>query len=134
MGLFGPPKEFRARTFSAPCTADEFLSVLVRTDGIEFGTPFAILAQSPLDAPPLEEQVYLEKSDGRNFVIAAGNRTHSKWKMHLSLEGDNPVQGQFGSVEFNTEQWFANVWEMNTAIRNTLRSIGGRTGKWPGSF
>lgn len=143
MGLFGPPKEFRQRTFTMPCTPNEAISVIASSTDFEGGRPFGALIDGYLEAqrrgepvgqPPLAETVYLESLSDAGMAIVAGNRSKTKWRLQLALSGANPVNGSFGATEVNTEQWFKNVWLMNSALRAAVRSVGGKTGKWPGTF
>ena len=132
MGLFGPPKEFRERTFTAPCTSGEFLQGLKGATDYEGEIPFGILLESdPQAHPPLVETVYLESLNHDGFVVAAGNRVKTMWRMQLTLQGSNPVQGTFGALTTNDQRWFGNVMKMNSALAEAVRSIGGRTKKWP---
>lgn len=132
MGLFGPPKDFRERTFTAPCSKREFLNVLAATTDYEHRIPFEFLQGEPLEAPPLVESIYLESRSPNGFVVAAGNRANTSWKLELSLEGENPIRGTFGATVINNElKWPGNVLHMNFALADAIRSIGGRTGKWP---
>ncbi|WP_338481324.1 hypothetical protein [Rhodococcus sp. DN22] len=132
MGLFGPSKEFRERTFTAPCTSAEFLHVLKGSSDYEGDTPFGVLLDmAPQQNPPIAETVYLESFTSDGFVIAAGNRVKTLWRMQLTLQGNNPVEGTFGALNVNDERWFGNVLSMNAAISETVRRIGGRTKRWP---
>lgn len=132
MGLFGPRKEFRERTFTAPCSRQEFLSVLADTRDYEQGVPFQFLQEGALSSPPLVETIYLETLSDRGFVVVAGNRAKTFWKLRLDLQGGNPVSGTFGALLINDEwKWPGNVLHMNFALADAVRSIGGRTEKWP---
>ncbi|NMM84480.1 hypothetical protein B2J88_08900 [Rhodococcus sp. SRB_17] len=132
MGLFGPPKEFRERTFTAPCTSAEFLHVLKGGSDYEGEYPFgALLEMEPQPHPPLAETVYLESLSHNGFVVAAGNRAKIMWRMQLTLQGGNPIQGTFSPLTTNDSRWFGNVMKMNSALNDTVRSIGGKTKKWP---
>ncbi|KAF0957291.1 hypothetical protein [Rhodococcus sp. T7] len=132
MGLFGPSKTFRERTFTAPCTSAEFLQVLKGASDYEGDKPFGVLLEmEPQPHPPLAETVYLESLTHNGFVIAAGNRVRMMWRMQLTLQGNDPIQGTFGPLTSNDERWFGNVMSMNAALSDTVRRIGGRTKKWP---
>ncbi|MDZ4169610.1 MAG: hypothetical protein U1E26_08135 [Coriobacteriia bacterium] len=142
MGLFGPPKEFRERTFTMPCSQAEAISVLrqiVIHDGSRpFGKPldayYADVEAGSPDAgkPRLVESIYVERLDSQGFVIAAGNRTATYWKVQLQLTGDNPVQGTFGAIEANdTFHWGLNVLGMVHALSTAVSKVGGSLGKWP---
>ncbi|MGC0366394.1 hypothetical protein ABH922_004378 [Rhodococcus sp. 27YEA15] len=132
MGLFRPAKEFRQRTFTAPCTGSEFLQVLHGTSDYDGEYPFQVMLDvGPLSGPPLAETVYIESLSDNGFVVAAGNRVKTLWRMQLELQGDNPVAGSFGSLTVNDERWFGNVMKMNSALSSAARSVGGRTRKWP---
>lgn len=143
MGLFGPPKYFRERTFTMPCTPQEAISVIAGARDLDDGQPFGAVIAAYLDArergeevgrPPLEQTVYLEYLGDDGMVIAAGNRTHTKWRLKLTLSGSNPVQGSFGGIEVNNDVWFKNVWNFNIALRNAVGSVGGKKLKWPAEY
>lgn len=143
MGLFGPPKYFRERTFTMPCSPQEAMSVIAGAEDHDGGRPFGALIEKHLDAhrrgdavgqPPLAEGIYLETLDDHGLTIAAGNRTHTKWRLCLALDGTDPVSGSFRATEVNSEQWFKNVWNFNIALGAAVRSVGGRKGTWPAEF
>lgn len=143
MGVFGPPKEFRERTFTMPCSPSEAMSVIAAATDVDDARPFGSLIDNyvaaqqqgePVGQPPLEETIYLEHLSDSGMIIAAGNRVKTKWRMQLALSGSNPVSGSFGAIEVNTQQWFGNILNMNIALRNAVRRVGGKTQKWPGQF
>lgn len=143
MGLFGPSKEFRERTFTMPCTPREAISVIANAQDTDGNRPFGVLINNFVEAQqrgeqpgqaPLEESVYLESLSDNGFRVAAGNRAKTNWRFELVLVGANPLNGTFGAVEVNSERWPGNVWNFNIALRNAVRSVGGKTGRWPGPF
>lgn len=143
MGLFGPPKYYRERTFTMPCTAREAMSVIAGAEDAYGDKPFGVLIDrhlsaqqrgEPVGQPPLAETVYLESLNENGMTIAAGNRQHTKWRLRLALAGSGPVTGTFGATEVNQDQWFKNVWNFNSALGAAVRSVGGRKGKWPGDI
>lgn len=143
MGLFGPPKYFRERTFTMPCTPREAMSVIATATDLDGSRPFGILIENylaaqqrgePVGQAPLQETVYLESLSDDGLSIAAGNRTHTKWRLQLALSGDNPVYGSFGATEVNGQQWFKNVWNLNSALGDAVRRVSGKRVKWPAEF
>ncbi|MFN8033505.1 MAG: hypothetical protein U0Q47_09425 [Mycobacterium sp.] len=143
MGIFGPAKEFRERTFTMPCSPREAISVIAAAEDAEGGRPFGVLIDNylaaqqrgePVGQPPLAETVYLVSLRDDGLSIAAGNRAKTMWRFELALTGANPVNGSFGATEVNSERWPKNVWNFNSALRSAVRSVGGKTGKWPGPF
>lgn len=143
MGIFGPMKEFRERTFTMPCTPREAMSVIAVAEGLECARPFAQLLEAyndaqqrgePVGQPPLEARIYLESWGDHGMSIAAGNRVVTHWRMQLALSGANPVSGSFGATQLKNEIWPANVWSFSAALRRAVRSVGGKTGRWPGAF
>lgn len=140
MGLFGPPKYYRERTFTMPCTADEAIDVIANAKDVDGGTPFGAIIGNYLQArdnggeisqPPLVESVYVESFSDGVITIGAGNRVKTYWRMQLALSGSNPTAGTFGALEVRTDKWFKNVWDFNSALQCAVTSVGGRTGKWP---
>lgn len=143
MGLLGPAKEFRERTFTMPCTPQEAISVIAGAEDIDGNRPFGLLINNyieaqergePVGQAPLAETVYLESLSDTGLSIAAGNRAKTLWRFKLTLTGANPVSGTFGATEVNSEKWPKNVWNFNAALRRAVTSVGGKTGKWPGPF
>lgn len=143
MGLFGPPKDFREHKFTMPCTPHEAISVIAAAEDFDGSRPFGILINNyvgaqdrgePVGQPPLAETIYLESLGDDGLTIAAGNRTHTSWRMQLVLTGSNPVNGSFGATEVNNDQWIKNIWQFNSALSSAVGSVGGKKGKWPGSF
>lgn len=143
MGLFGPSKEFRERTFTMPCTPEEAMSVIAATEDAEGGRPFGTLIDNyvqaqqrgePVGQPPVADTVYLESWSSSGLTVVAGNRVKTMWRLQLTLTGSNPVTGSFGATEVNTEWWPKNVWNFNSALRRAVQRVGGKTGKWPGPF
>ena len=68
MGIFGPAKEFRERTFTIPCSPREAISLSPRAEDAEGGRPFGVLIDNylaaqqrgePVEQPPLAGTVYL---------------------------------------------------------------------------
>ena len=131
MGLFGPPKEFRERTFTMPCSRAEALEVISSSSDLDGNSPFGILGSGPVSGPPLMEAIYVESMNDDGFVIAAGNRVRTLWRMRMTLTGDNPTSGTFGALEVNDQRWFGNVMGAVFALDKAVRSVGGRRGKWP---
>lgn len=77
-------------------------------------------------------RVYVERLDSGGFVIAAGNRAITYWKMQLELTGDNPVRGTFSAIETdNPYQWGGNVLAMVAVLESAIGLVGGSEGKWP---
>lgn len=143
MGLFGPKKYYRERTFTMPCTPNEALSVIAVATDVDGGRPFGQVIQAyregqergePVGEPPLEATVYLETLSDAGMIIAAGNRTHTKWRLKLDLSGSNPVNGSFGAIEVNSDTWFKNVWDFNLALRDAVNRVGGKKLKWPAEY
>ncbi len=143
MGLFGPPKKFRDRDFSMPCSRSEALDVIVASSDWEGNQPFGSAYESyseaqnnglPVGTPPLVQSIYFAEFGEDGFVIAAGNRTNTLWKLQLSLVGDNPVQGSLKTLERNSDQWMGNVSRMLSSLERAVRSVGGKTGRWPDIF
>lgn len=131
LGLFGPPKPFRERTFQAPCARSEFLEVLQHAEDWEHDTPFDILDDTPSSVKPVAETIYLEERTSNGFIIAAGNRAKMLWKLQLSLQGDNPTHGTFSAVYYKDYQWQGNVLRMVDALGDAVSAVGGKRGRWP---
>ena len=143
MGLFGPPKYYRERTFTMPCSADEAIGVIANAKDVDGGTPFGTIIRNyvtardngdDLSQPPLVESVYVESYSNSVITIAAGNRVKTYWRMQLALAGSNPTSGSFGALEVRTDKWFKNVWDFNSALESAVRGVGGKTGKWPSPY
>lgn len=143
MGLFGPPKYFRERTFTMPCTPREAISVIAGATDLDGGQPFGAVINSylraqergePVGQAPVAETVYLESLSDEGMVIAAGNRAQTMWRLKLTLSGSNPVNGSFAGLDVKTDRWFKNVWNFNSALGAAVRSVGGKTLKWPSEF
>ncbi|ABM16720.1 hypothetical protein Mvan_5962 [Mycolicibacterium vanbaalenii PYR-1] len=126
-----------------PCTPGEAMAVIAGATDVDGGQPFGQLITNhhaalergeAVGQPPLAEAVYIETLTEHGMTIAAGNRTHTKWRLKLVLSGANPVTGTFGAIEVNKDQWFKNVWNFNTALGSAVRSVGGKTLKWPAEF
>jgi hypothetical protein len=88
----------------------------------------------PVGQPPLKETVYLETYTDDGLTIAAGNRVTTFWRLQLLLSGGNPVSGSFGSAGTHGNRWPKNVWNLNSALGSAVRSVGGKTLKWPSEF
>lgn len=143
MGLFGPPKYFRERTFTMPCAGREALSVIATATDLDGQRPFGQLIDAyrtaqqqgePVGHAPLVETVYLESMSDSGLQIAAGNRVKTFWRLKLVLTGANPVNGSFGAADVYSDRWFKNVWNFNHALGAAVRSVGGKTLKWPPEF
>lgn len=131
MGLFGPPKCFRERTFSMPCSRLEAFEVIAAAQDLDGNQQFGKILGDPEGQPPLVETIYLASRDENGFILAAGNRARTLWRMRMALSGDNPTNGVFGAIEFNDQRWFGNVLNMVYSLDHAIRSVGGRTGTWP---
>ena len=139
MGLFGPPKMFRIRDFTMPCTPDEAMDVLrstpdyVQKDPLRTTSAFGdLLASYDSAGAPLRETVYVDNLRSYGFDVVAGNRARTYWRLRLSLAGSMPVRGVFEPVEVNdSSKWQGNVMQMVFALDHAVLSVGGSRGKWP---
>lgn len=136
-------KEFRERTFTMPCSPREAMSAIAVAEGHDGKRPFAQLLEAytaaqqrgePVGQAPLEATIYLQDWGDHGATITAGSRAKTFWRIKLTLEGNNPINGTFGATEINNETWPANVWSLNAALRRAVSKVGGKTGKWPGQF
>lgn len=63
--------------------------------------------------PPLQEEIYIEHMDESGFVISAGNRTTTYWRLRLHREGDDPTSGTFGAIDVSKNtKWFGGSSQM----------------------
>lgn len=131
MGLFGPPRDFRQRSFTMPCTRQEAMQVLSETEALYGEKPFEMITDAPASQPPLSDEVYLESIGDNGFIIAAGNRVRTYWRVQLTLSGDNPTMGTFGSIEHNSSMWPGNGTMMKFALERAIDGVGGRRHRWP---
>lgn len=84
-----------------------------------------------MSQPPLADEIYLESVGETGFIIAAGNRARTYWRVQLTLSGDNPTMGTFGSIEHNSSMWQGNGLMMKYALERAVDSVGGRRHRWP---
>lgn len=136
MGLFGPPKEYRRREFSMPCSPEEALKVIFSTpsynqdDSSEVRPPFGQLEH--LSTPPLVESIYAQNVGPSGFDIVAGNRAKTYWRLRLTLMGSEVTQGSLEAVEVNDSyHWAGNVLDFVFTLERAIGSVGGTRGKWP---
>lgn len=133
---------FRERTFTMPCTRGEALDAIINTQDYEGVAQFGERVQEYLaksqrgdvdpGRPPLQESIYIETLDENGFVMAAGNRVTTFWRMRLALEGDDPVRGSFGAISSDdSDRWFGNVMNMVFILERVVQSVGGQQGNWP---
>ena len=129
-----------------PCTPSEAISVigetadLLQNDPLATSRFFGDLIDS-FDAsapPPLVETIYLdqvvETASDIAFDIVAGNRVSTYWKMRLSLTASGAsTTGSLVPVNVNENKWLGNVMTMVYTLKRAVESVGGSTGKWPGS-
>lgn len=90
-----------------------------------------MIADPPVSQPPLTDEIYLESIGDNGFVIAAGNRARTYWRVRLTLSGDNPTTGTFGSIEHNSSMWQGNGLMMKFALERAVSSVAGRLHRWP---
>ncbi|MBI8989420.1 hypothetical protein [Corynebacterium meridianum] len=139
MGLFRPDKAFRRGTFTMPCTRQEVQGVICSTTDVDgrcqSGGPAERYLQRESEGkdpaePPLTERIYMQEFGEDGFILTAGNRVHTMWRMKMTLEGDNPVHGTFEYIEHNGDRWYGNVMNLVFSLDDAIRSVGGGTGKW----
>jgi hypothetical protein len=126
-----PPAQFKERTFSMPCSRAEALQVISSSEATRGDLPFKVLGSGPANGPPLTAAIYVESMDADGFVLAAGNRVETFWRMRMALAGDNPTRGTFGMVDLNKDQWSGNTLSAVFALQRAVESVGGKTEKWP---
>ena len=136
LGLFGPPKHYRRREFSMPCSPEEAMAVIFATPSnrqdnpLEVNCPYGQLEH--LDIPPLVEGIYIQNLGPSGFDIVAGNRVKTYWRLRLTLVGSATTQGSLEAVEVNDSyHWSGNVLDLVFTLARAIESTGGTKGKWP---
>lgn len=128
MTIFNLPYEFRARTFSMPCSLEETKRLIHDQVNPRGEQPFQLLSSEPKLHPPLTETIYLESADNDRYVICAGNRTRVIWRMRLILQRGFLVEGVFGAIEVNEPLvWCRFITAMNDALKAATVSGAGRS-------
>lgn len=136
LGLFGPPKHYRRREFSMPCSPEEAMAVIFATPSYEQDNPLEVNCPygqlEHLDIPPLVAGIYIQNLGPSGFDIVAGNRVKTYWRLRLTLVGSTTTQGSLEAVEVNDSyHWSGNVLDLVYTLDRAIESTGGTKGKWP---